>query len=87
MFKEKRPRVCFLYVGNEKLPLAQRIYPFSTLGDLSKYLRRKHLSHIKSGESVSCNLCKVPLLDKKHVQRHAEEIHRTVSPRHSSDRR
>jgi hypothetical protein len=87
VFKEKRLRVCFLYLGNEKLPLAQRIHPFSTLGNLSKHFRRKHLNHIKSGESVSCNLCKVPLSDKMHVQRHAEEIHGTVSPRQSYDRR
>jgi hypothetical protein len=87
VFKEKRPRVCFLCLGNEKLPLAQRIHPFSTPGDLSKHLGRKHLKHIKSRESVSCNLCMVSLSGKMHVQRHAEEIHGTVSPRHSYDRR
>jgi hypothetical protein len=87
VFKEKRPRVCFLCLGNEKLPLAQRIHPFSTPGDLSKHFGRKHLKHIKSGESVSCNLCKVLLSDKMHMQQHAEEIHGTVSPRHSCDRR
>lgn len=83
VFKEKRPKVCFLCLGNEGLPLAQRIRPFSTPGDLSKHLGRKHLKHIESGKSLSCNLCKVPLLDKMHLQRHAQEIHGTVSPRHS----
>jgi hypothetical protein len=86
VFKDKRPKVCFLCLGNERLPLAQRIRPFSTPGDLSKHLGRKHLQYIKSGQGLSCNLCKVSLLDKMHVQRHAQEIHGTVSPRHSYDR-
>jgi hypothetical protein len=86
VFKDKRPNVCFLCLGNKRLPLAQRIRPFSTLGDLSKHLRRKHLQCIKSGEGLSCNLCKVSLPDKMHVQRHAQEIHATVSPRHFYDR-
>jgi hypothetical protein len=42
VFKEKRPRVCFLCLGNEKLPLAQRIHSFSTPDNLSKHLGRKH---------------------------------------------
>jgi hypothetical protein len=82
VFKEKRPKVCFLCLGNEGLPLAQRKYPFSTPGDLSKHFGRKHLKHIKSGEGLSCNLCKVALSDKMQLQRHAQDIHGTVSPRH-----
>jgi Protein of unknown function (DUF3435) len=83
VFKEKRLKVCFLCLGNKGLPLAQRIRPFSTPGDLSKHFRRKHLQHIRGREALSCNLCKVPLVDKTHLQRHAQEIHGTVSPRHS----
>jgi hypothetical protein len=71
VFKDKRLKVCFLCLGNERLPLAQRIRPFGTLGDLNKHLRCKHLQYIKSGEGLSCNLCKVSLSDKMHVQRHA----------------
>ncbi|KAI0570172.1 DUF3435 domain-containing protein [Pyrenophora tritici-repentis] len=56
VFKEKRLNICFLCLGNEGLPLAQRILPFSTPGDLSKHLGRKHLKHIESGKSLSCNL-------------------------------
>jgi hypothetical protein len=64
VFKEKRLKVYFLYLGNKSLLLAERIHPFSTLGNLSKYFRRKHLKHIKSRKSLSCNLYKVSLLDK-----------------------
>jgi hypothetical protein len=86
VFKEKRPKVCFLCLGNEGLPLAQRIHPFGTPGDLSKHFGRKHLKHIKSGKGLSCNLCKVSLSDKMQLQRHAQDIHGTVSPRHSYNR-
>ncbi|KAF2844126.1 C2H2 finger domain protein [Plenodomus tracheiphilus IPT5] len=86
VFKEKRPKVCFLCLGNEGLPLAQRIRPFGTPGDLSKHFGRKHFKHIKSGKGLDCNLCKVPLSDKKHLQRHAQDIHGTVFPRQSYDR-
>ncbi|EMD84663.1 hypothetical protein COCHEDRAFT_1167444 [Bipolaris maydis C5] len=83
VYKEKRPRVCFLCLGNEGLPLAQRIYAFSTPGDLSKHFGRKHLKNIQSGRGLGCKLCMVPLVDKTHLQRHAQEIHGTVSPRRS----
>jgi hypothetical protein len=83
VYKEKRPKICFLCLGNEELPLAQRIYSFGTPGDLSKHFGRKHLSHISDGKDVSCNLCKVPLAHKMHLQRHAEDVHGTVSPKHS----
>ncbi|KAF2821915.1 hypothetical protein CC86DRAFT_425473 [Ophiobolus disseminans] len=71
VFKEKRPK---------------RIYPFSTPGNLSKHFGRKHLRHIKGGESLSCNLCKVSLTDKMHLQQHAQDIHGTMSPKHSYKR-
>ena len=86
VYKEERPKICFLCLGNERLPLAQRIHSFSTPGDLTKHFGRKHLKNIKSSEGLSCNLCKVFLADKKHLQRHAEKIHRTASPRSSYNR-
>jgi hypothetical protein len=86
VFKEKRPKVCFFCLGNEGLPLAQRKHPFGTPGNLSKHFGRKHLKHIKSGKGLCCNLCKVALSDKMQLQQHAQDIHGTVSPRHSYDR-
>ncbi|CAN9454731.1 unnamed protein product [Alternaria alternata] len=85
VYKEERPKICFLCLGNERLPLAQRIHSFSTPGDLTKHFGRKHLKNIKSSEGLSCNLCKVFLADKKHLQQHAEKVHGTASPRSSYD--
>jgi hypothetical protein len=79
VYKKKRPKIYFLYLGNETSPLAQRIYPFRSPGDLSKHFRRKHLNHFKERERLSCKLCKIPLTDKTHLQRHAINVHGTVS--------
>jgi hypothetical protein len=80
VYKENRLKICFFCLGNKESLLADCIYSFSTLGDLSKHFRRKHLQHIKGGEGVDCNLCKVPLANKMHLQQHALDIYRTVTP-------
>lgn len=79
VYKETRPRICFVCLGNENLPTDARTYSFHTSGDLSKHFKRKHLQHIKEGESLECELCRVPLENKMHLQRHAHEVHGTVS--------
>jgi hypothetical protein len=79
VYKETRPKLCFICLGNETLPTASRTYSFHTSGDLSKHFKRKHLQYIEDGERLSCRLCQVPLADKMHLQRHAHEIHGTVS--------
>ncbi|KAF1949650.1 hypothetical protein CC80DRAFT_520408 [Byssothecium circinans] len=79
VYKEERPKVCFLCLGKEELPLATRIHPFSTSGDLSKHFKRKHLKHIGGVEGLRCKLCNVPLENKMHLQRHAFDVHGTVS--------
>jgi hypothetical protein len=79
VYKEKRPTICFDCLGNKKLPIELRIYSFKTPGDLSKHYKRKHLANIAEGESLGCKLCEVPLDNKMHHQRHALDIHGTVS--------
>jgi hypothetical protein len=79
VYKETRPRICFVCLGNENLPTDARTYSFHTSGDLSKHFKRKHLQHIKGGEHLGCELCQVSLESKMHLQRHAHDIHGTVS--------
>ncbi|KAF2177343.1 hypothetical protein K469DRAFT_742556 [Zopfia rhizophila CBS 207.26] len=78
VYKEKRPTICFICLG-EDVPMDQRIQEFSTPGDLSKHFKRKHLKHIKEGDSLGCKLCQVSLAHKMHLQQHALEVHGTVS--------
>jgi hypothetical protein len=79
VYQEKRPTICFLCLGNENLPMSKRILSFSTPGGLSKHFRRKHLSNLKQGEGITCNLCKISLQHKMHLQNHAIKIHGTIS--------
>jgi hypothetical protein len=79
VYQEERPTICFLCLGNQNLPMSKRIQSFSTPGNLSKHFQRKHLSNLKKGEEITCNLCKVSLQHKMHLQNHAMKIHRTVS--------
>lgn len=79
VYKEARPRICFVCLGNEKLPTEWRTYSFYSSGDLTRHFKRKHLQHIKEGDQLRCNLCQVRLTDKMHLQRHADDVHGTVS--------
>jgi hypothetical protein len=79
VFKEKRPTICFLYLGNDTTLFSDCIHSFNKLSDLSKHFRRKHLSIAKKGGPVECKVCIMPLDSVMHLQRHAIEIHGTVS--------
>jgi hypothetical protein len=78
VYKDKRPKICFLCLGNEHRLINKRVYSFYTSGDLSKHFRRRHLSKIGK-DKIECRLCHVSLDHKMHLQRHAIEIHGTVS--------
>lgn len=79
VYKEKRPLICFKCVGNELLPLNDRIKPFSSPSDVSKHFKRKHLKHVKPDEQPLCEICQISLDDRTHLQRHALAVHGTVS--------
>jgi hypothetical protein len=79
VYQEERPTICFLCLGNQNLPMSKRIQPFSTPGNLSKHFQWKHLSNLKKGEEITCNLCRISLQHKMHLQSHAMKIHGIVS--------
>jgi hypothetical protein len=73
VFKEERPTICFLCLG-EGL-----IKSFGKPGDLSKHFKRKHLANIEEGDRLECKVCQMPLKNKMVLQNHAHRIHGTVS--------
>lgn len=79
VFKEKRPTVCFLCLGDQSLPLEKRIYAFARPGDLTKLFKRKHLANIREADRIERKVCQMPLQHKMHLQNHAQKIHGTVS--------
>jgi hypothetical protein len=52
VFKEKRPTICALYLGNDAAPFNGRIHSFNKPSDLTRHFWRKHLSIIKEGDPV-----------------------------------
>ncbi|KAF1966830.1 hypothetical protein BU23DRAFT_584167 [Bimuria novae-zelandiae CBS 107.79] len=81
VYKEKRPRICFVCLGNKKLPTAKRTHSFHTPGDLSKHFMRRHLANVRDGDLLRCGLCQIDIEHKMHWQQHAHEVHGTVSLR------
>lgn len=79
VFKEERPTICFVCLGEESLPLEKRVYSFASPGDLTKHFKRKHLSNIREGDQVDCKVCQMPLEHKAHFRHHGHLIHGTVS--------
>lgn len=78
VFKEERPTICFICLGEESLPFEKRVYAFASPGDLTKHFKRKHLSQFKEGDWIGCKVCQMPLQHKMHLMNHAERIHGTV---------
>ncbi|XTI92062.1 hypothetical protein V2W45_1249132, partial [Cenococcum geophilum] len=39
LYKEKKPKICFIYLRNKKLAISKRIYRFYTPTTLTKYFR------------------------------------------------
>lgn len=83
--EKERPRRCFLCTGaalslepNDP-QLEELIHKFYTLGDLLKHFRRRHLNHLSHDASPRCGACDLDLTCKIHLQRHAMEVHSTVS--------
>jgi hypothetical protein len=73
VFNEKRPTVCFLYLGEGI------INSFGKPGDLSKHFNRKHLRHITDQDRLECKVCQMPLKSKNYLQNHVRRIHGTIS--------
>jgi hypothetical protein len=80
VFQEKRLKICFICLGRQGLLLHKRVYSFATLGDLTKYFKRKHLKgELKEGEPIECHICQEMLEYKMHFQNHTLKVHGTVS--------
>lgn len=77
VFRDKRPTMCFVCLGNKAAPLEQRVFSFSRPGDLSKHFKRKHVSNC--GDQPECKVCELQLENKMHYQNHALRVHGTLS--------
>jgi hypothetical protein len=56
VFAEKRTTTYFLYLEEKSLPYKKRTYKFTSLGDLIKYFKQKHLAYIKEENKPKCKV-------------------------------
>lgn len=77
--KRERPTICFLCVGNSKLPLTDRIYDYATPGSLTRHFQRRHTKLQWPAGGTDCHVCsKEPLQQKSDLLNHAISAHGTV---------
>ncbi|KAJ5491671.1 hypothetical protein N7539_003238 [Penicillium diatomitis] len=77
--KDHRPLFCFICVGQENLALKKRVQRFSSHGDVSKHIKRKHLRNLVSSSAIACNVCDKTFAEVMNFQRHASDSHSTVT--------
>ena len=79
VIKGHRPLFCFICVGQKNLTLKKRVQQFSSHGDVSKHIKRKHLQNLASSTVIACNVCDQNFAEVMHFQRHANDSHSTVT--------
>jgi hypothetical protein len=78
---DKRPTLCFLYLGNPVLPIRKKVVLYATPSSLTRHFLRKHVRKLKEWDQIDCWMCDVRLEHRQHLQNHAERFHRTVLQR------
>jgi hypothetical protein len=77
--KAKRLLFCFICLGQPELDIVKQTYKFASHGDVTKYIKWKHLQHISILSDIQYNICNEQFACKMHLQRHAIDIHLTVT--------
>ncbi|PVH71196.1 hypothetical protein DL98DRAFT_435646, partial [Cadophora sp. DSE1049] len=75
----KRPKVCFVCLGNPHLIMRERVVTYSTPGSLSRHFVRKYVSKLRDGQFINCMDCDIRLKTRKDLLIHVERYHGTVS--------
>lgn len=76
---DKRPKYCFICVGNPNLDIERRTQRFYEHGDVTKHIRRKHLKNITVTDAPVCRLHDETFPHPQAFQRHAIDTHSTVT--------
>jgi hypothetical protein len=76
---DKRPKVCFVCVGNPHLTLRERVVPYATPGSLSRHFFKRHVKKLEDGTHIDCSICNIRMENRIALLIHAEKFHGTVS--------
>jgi hypothetical protein len=76
---DKKPTICFVYLGNLSLILHERIALYVNPGSLSKHFLRKYIKKLQDNEYIEYWICRIQLEDRIRLLEYAERFHGTVS--------
>ena len=74
------PRQCLFCIGDEGLPLAQRMFCYSRVAKMMDHIEDEHLRRFATDATIPCPhpTCRkegVPLEGVLHFKRHAQDVH------------
>jgi hypothetical protein len=76
---DKRPKICFLCLGNPWLAMDKRVKEYATPGSLSRHFLRKHINKLQNGNQIDCRICDIRIVHRIDLLNHAETSHGTVT--------
>ncbi|KAL4758475.1 uncharacterized protein BDW70DRAFT_141802 [Aspergillus foveolatus] len=79
--RDERPTVCFLCLGNPRMPENKRFKNYNTPGSLTRHFIDIHVVPYPKDMRVRCSICQEELESKAALLNHAERMHGTVSRR------
>ncbi|KAL4934749.1 hypothetical protein BDV06DRAFT_229530 [Aspergillus oleicola] len=78
---DHQPTICFLCLGNSRMPESKRTKNYGTPGLLTRHFVDIHVKPYPKDIRVQCSICKEQLESKLVLINHAERVHGTVSRR------
>ena len=76
---KERPTICFLCLGNSRLPDKERLENYKNSGSLSRHFVNTHVKPFPKDMCSECSICGEKLESKSALLNHAERVHGTVS--------
>lgn len=76
---KQRPTICFLCLGNTRLPDHERLENYKNSGSLSRHFVNIHVKPFPKDMRCECSICCEKLDSKSGLLNHAERVHGTVS--------
>ncbi|KAJ5776688.1 uncharacterized protein N7511_001699 [Penicillium nucicola] len=75
----ERPTICFICLGNPRLPQSDRLGIYKNSGSLSRHFVNKHIKPFPNDMHCECSICGEKLESKSALLNHAERVHGTVT--------
>ena len=75
---EERLTICFICLGNARLPEGERLRMYKNPGSLSRHFVNKHIKPCPNDMHCECQVCGEKLMSKSGLLNHAQRLHGTI---------